>query len=89
MLDVIAPLYTHDCDGCKFLGALVKHGFRYDLWYCARCDEGSLIARFGDDGPSYASSPIAILRRPSYPRDTVLAQALKLYDETHTPLKGS
>jgi hypothetical protein len=48
------PRYTHDCDVCIFVG----HFERYDVHYCPRCDGGSLIMRFSNDGPEYASMPI-------------------------------
>lgn len=65
----LRPRHRHDCDDCEFLG--VADGTNpggddsddFDLWFCARCDEGSLIARYGNDGPNYISSPISILRR--------------------------
>ena len=45
------PRYTHDCDQCRFLGQIDQ----YDLYFCERADEGSAIARYGNDGPEYAS----------------------------------
>lgn len=53
------PRYTHDCDGCEFLGECGT----YDLYYCARCDEGTIIARASSDAPDYASTPVALLTK--------------------------
>jgi hypothetical protein len=49
--------YTHDCDSCNFVGQFEK----YDVYHCPRCDEGSLILRYGSDGPEYASAPVKLL----------------------------
>ena len=43
------PRYIHDCDGCEFVG---QDG-EYDMYRCHV--HGSLIARYGDDGPDYSS----------------------------------
>jgi ribosomal protein L37AE/L43A len=51
------PRFTHDCDACVFKGS---HG-RFDIWYCERCDGGTWIARYGSDGPEYASYPTFVL----------------------------
>jgi len=45
----MTPKFTHDCEGCKFLGHYEGH----DLYYCA--GEPTVIARYGSDGPAYAS----------------------------------
>lgn len=77
------PRYTHDCDSCKFLG---EHR-EYDLYYCARCDEGTVIARYSSDGPGYASIPVALLteevqasynKGPHYAAGQALVRALEL-----------
>ena len=47
------PRFTHDCDGCRFLGQFE----RFDLYFCQKCDGGSVIARYGDEGDEYASAP--------------------------------
>lgn len=51
------PKFTHDCDKCQFLGT--EHG--QDLYICAaRMIPGmgpSILARFGNNGPDYASMP--------------------------------
>lgn len=63
------PLYTHDCDACIFLGTWDKPLFAstarsksplvpYDLYVCPKeglKDHTCCLARFGSDGPDYAS----------------------------------
>ena len=46
------PRYTHDCDRCRFLGAVDK----YDLYLCPE-NPGRVtaLARYGNTGPEYAS----------------------------------
>lgn len=53
--------FVHDCDGCVYLGR--SEDDRHDLYHCPRCDGGSLVARYGSDGPAYASAPIEIVER--------------------------
>ena len=58
------PTYQHDCEACIFMGtwtgpdqALGQENALFDLYVCPR--ETTLgtccIARFGNDGPEYAS----------------------------------
>lgn len=44
------PRYDHDCDICWYLGRYRK----WDLYVCPL--RPTVIARFGNDGPDYASS---------------------------------
>jgi hypothetical protein len=48
-----APLFTHDCEACTFLGTW--DGF--DLYVCNQgsTDHATLIARYGDAAPAYKS----------------------------------
>lgn len=55
------PRWTHDCHRCVFLGGVVLNQ-RYDVYWCPPAPAGSgsvldgtLLARYGDDGPEYAS----------------------------------
>lgn len=55
--------FTHDCDRCQFLG----HYFGHDVYVCngggnTLMGMGSIIARYGDDGPDYASQPLCVLK---------------------------
>jgi hypothetical protein len=47
-------MYTHDCTYCLFLG----HYDGADLYYCPRCEGGTAVARYGNDGPDYVSMAI-------------------------------
>lgn len=54
------PLYTHDCEGCTYLGqfdASEEQGWgMVDLYICAQGGLGyTVIARYGNDGPQYGS----------------------------------
>jgi len=66
------PYFKHDCGVCKFLGTYdytdihsIKNSV--DLYHCRSetslqlCNEGSVISRYGNEGRSYASSPIDLL----------------------------
>lgn len=55
--------YIHDCDDCIGLGKFSLGNRRFDLYFCPRCDGGSVLARYGDRGSDYASSPLDILDR--------------------------
>lgn len=45
------PLFTHDCDSCRFLGTFEQH----DLYYCSNDTQNTVIARYGNDGCEYMS----------------------------------
>jgi hypothetical protein len=52
------PTYIHDCTECKFLGTVTIHDRVADLYYCNPSNQelsGTLIARYGDEGPNYSS----------------------------------
>ena len=53
-----APLYKHDCGGCRYLGKYHTKETWYDLYYCGSHEKkysNTVIGRFGDDGPDYCS----------------------------------
>lgn len=54
------PKFQHDCNKCEFLG----HYYDHDVYICEREEfpRSSVVARYGDDGPAYASMPSCILR---------------------------
>ena len=69
------PKYTHDCESCDFLG----HFWGHDVYFCARRPgtmnrHGSWIARFGDDGPAYASMPSDVLLTTLRTADHIIHQ---------------
>ena len=45
------PLYEHDCKSCIFLGALID----YDLYYCGKQGDITVIARYSDEPSEYLS----------------------------------
>ena len=46
------PRFTHDCDTCTFLGSDEGH----DFYFCGSSHPfPTVIARYGSDGPEYAS----------------------------------
>ena len=57
----LGAVFTHDCDHCKFLG----HFFGHDTYICEAKGKASgvasIIARFGNDGPEYASTAVTHL----------------------------
>ena len=55
------PLFTHDCDGCLFLGN--PHDDFYDVYLCPGCDGGTIVVRHGNEDSDYYSSPISIALR--------------------------
>jgi hypothetical protein len=63
--------YQHNCDNCRALGTFEHEEARgegdvgirtYDLYTCG----DSVIARFGDDGPEYVSSLMALVVRVAH-----------------------
>lgn len=55
--NVEQPKFQHDCNDCKYLGTF----FNLDVYLCSKSGRGSIIARFGNDGPDYYSSRISVL----------------------------
>lgn len=53
------PRYQHDCQVCVFLG----HYDGSDLYFCPQHGIKTVIARFSDLGPDYASGLPAIRNR--------------------------
>ena len=74
-------MFKHDCDSCQPLG---EYGYPrhespntlFDLYYCPRCDEGSFIARYGNEGSEYESAPLNIVLIYDNPTNP-LVEALK------------
>ena len=77
------PLFTHDCTNCKFLG---RYEFQagdpemepYDLYLCSQNQSiPTVIARYGNDGPSYLSGLEAAraiqAKNPGHPHPLVVA----------------
>ena len=74
------PRFEHDCEACVFLGASLTHDFYFCRGNVKKPVEetATVIARFGSDGPDYASGlEIALAvenKDPEYP----LVRALQL-----------
>jgi len=64
------PQHTHDCTACVFLGRMAQGVSSYDLYFCPAGQSsmgGTLLARFGSDGPQYHSMPIDIYHNVELP----------------------
>jgi hypothetical protein len=58
------PFYTHDCDRCVYQGTVyATHGGYYGPVDFYTCDD-SVLARYGNEGPTYASGLASIYARP-------------------------
>lgn len=70
------PLFVHDCDRCTRLATytLFSDGKQYDLYIC----NGSLIARFGNDGPDYISMPVSIYHQIGGNADEAIVRAYEI-----------
>ena len=58
--------FTHDCDRCRFLGTAILMGRTFDYYFCKDIAEGTIIARYGSDGPEYSSSLIHLVKRDAH-----------------------
>lgn len=56
------PFFKHDCDRCRFIGAAEYAGTIADYYHCPGSLGGSLIARYGNEGPEYGSADVHTLR---------------------------
>jgi hypothetical protein len=57
------PIYVHDCDACIFItskptltSSRAPESLHLDVYYCP--SSGSLVARYGNDGPEYFSDQV-------------------------------
>jgi hypothetical protein len=77
------PKFKHDCKECQFLGSASDGWNNYDLYYCnptKRKYAGTLIARFGDDGPDYCSGMEFAVTNPVIALAAVRAMVLGYMD---------
>ncbi len=49
------PRFTHDCEHCKYLGHWSFLGTYFDLYFCKRGNDPTVIARYGSEGHEYTS----------------------------------
>lgn len=54
------PKFIHDCDQCKLIDQTPDHDWYHCFPSCL--GQGTLIARYGNDGPEYWSSEISIIK---------------------------
>jgi hypothetical protein len=75
-----APIHTHDCNLCRYLGTIASGGGWHDVYVCERNPvetDRSVIMRYGSDGPEYTSVPLSMT--PRYPADHPLRLAAAIY----------
>jgi hypothetical protein len=56
--------YKHNCDGCIYIGSESFDGRDtkdWDYYYCPNCDNGSVVARYGNEGGDYTSTSIGLM----------------------------
>lgn len=84
------PQFTHDCDGCQFLGRHKRGQAHFDLYYCSKgILNGTLLARYGNEGSEYLSSSVDVLLYAGYQSNDPLIEAarrqiIKWREATHT-----
>lgn len=70
--------FVHDCDKCLFLGQYKEK----DWYYCSeQALDGSVIGRFGNDGPDYASIPLKLLKSYTGVDSTFIMDATHIMNE--------
>lgn len=57
------PKFQHDCKACYF----IRNVNGYDVYTC----NGSIIARYGNDGPDYVSMPVEMFVRMWKENETI------------------
>jgi len=84
---ITPPKYTHDCEACKSLGQFEHEGAVHDLYWCGTHERGTVIARFGNDGPDYGSG-LVFGERGVQPYKEALDRAISggFYNPTKRPL---
>lgn len=58
----MTKLFTHDCDSCQYLYTDTRK--KVDWYVCPTSlgsAKGSIIGRYGNDGPEYWSSPVDVI----------------------------
>ncbi len=67
LLNADRPRYPHDCTACQFLGRFdykdspTDLRWHYDLYYCPSGLGGTVLARWGKEGPKYSSLMLVLL----------------------------
>ncbi len=74
------PQFQHDCDCCHFLGRFISENGPADLYAHTSGNMPTVIARYGSDGPNYASgSSFSYGRLEDLTEARVRAQRLGLW----------
>lgn|SRR3990167_8419860 len=66
-LNASRPRWTHDCKACRFLGRFdyaespTDPRWHYDLYYCPKSSGGTVLARWGQQGPQYTSLILTLI----------------------------
>ena len=56
-----APLFKHDCEGCKFVASIITQSGPADLYISCSSFEPSFILRYSDEESDYSCLPMANL----------------------------
>ena len=64
-MHLMKPTWRHDCDACRFLGAIHRSTGTVD-WYRCEGRDKSIVARRSDDGPDYWSMPESMVADDMY-----------------------
>ena len=56
--EVVSPKYVHNDETSKFLGQINVGNGIHDLYFSAEQNNGTVIARYGDDSEEYISGSI-------------------------------
>ena len=95
------PRWTHDCEGCRYLGRCDYRdpwSGRWvppDLYHCLKAEGGlgggTVLARVGHEGHEYASTPLEFAERLEPPFSThgraLYVAALALISESRATMK--
>jgi hypothetical protein len=65
------PRYPHDCTACRYVGQLLA----FDVYVCPQGGLPTVVARYGAEGPAYASGPEVRLDEMLPGRDLTLTLA--------------
>jgi hypothetical protein len=61
------PIFTHDCEKCIYCGATALHPHNVVDVYIHLSAAGTIVVRYGNDGPNYYSIPYPIINKmPDY-----------------------
>lgn len=76
------PVHQHDCQRCRYLGHTRIDNHEVDVYHCPDSDGGSMVLRYGSEGPEYWSMLVGLLRQASDYGSTRATAALEALEET-------